>query len=67
MTGEGSSKLSDLNLIAERGINLIVIAREGVLNDQFNDFAANKCTLIVYGSSQTFAKALQSFYDQIKY
>lgn len=63
---EGSSSLKDMHLITDQGIKLFVIAREGVLSDEFEKFMENTmCTLIEFGESQSFAKALQYFYGKV--
>jgi hypothetical protein len=68
LTMSGSSTINDLHLIAEKGVTLYILAREGALSgEDFLDYVkTSNTTLIEFGGSISFGKALQQFYDYVK-
>jgi hypothetical protein len=68
LTASGSCSAKDLYLIAERGVTIYIIAKEGILaGDDIMDFVTNAgVKLIEFGSHISFEKALTMFYDYVK-
>ena len=68
LTMSGSCNVKDLHLIAEKGVSIFIVAREGALSgEEFMEFVRNSSTqLVEFGANLTFAAALQRFYEYVK-
>lgn len=63
----GSCKLADMHLIVDRGVILCVVAREGVLSQDFKDFLTGpRCILVEFGTDNEFRVALIKAYERLK-
>lgn len=68
LTKNGFSTAEDLGLLAENGIKLYVLAKEGVLNgDEFLEHMRRIGAMVVeFGGELSFKKALSIFYDHLR-